>query len=142
MIVSKLKFQRILASVVFGLVSTSASSHGLVEDPPARNWYCGATTKPDQVFYGDPEYPQCRDAFAADPDGGYQFMSVLTHDRGRAVVSPLPEHVCGFGSETWGGGATPWDQTASSSGVTLKKMLFVCKSMMIRSLQRILRSLP
>ena len=25
------------------------------------------------------------------------------------VVEPLPEHVCGFGSETWQGGATPWD---------------------------------
>ncbi|ADO70665.1 uncharacterized protein STAUR_2873 [Stigmatella aurantiaca DW4/3-1] len=26
------------------------------------------------------------------------------------MVTPLPQHVCGFGSETWRGGATPWDQ--------------------------------
>ncbi len=36
-------------------------------------------------------------------------MSVLSHDQGRSVVNPLPEHVCGFDSETWQGGGTPWD---------------------------------
>ena len=47
--------------------------------------------------------------FNSDPLGGYQFMSVLTHTQGRATVNQLPEHVCGFDSETWNGGPTPWD---------------------------------
>jgi chitin-binding protein len=36
-------------------------------------------------------------------------MSVLTHARGRAVVTPLPQNVCGFNAETFGGKVTPWD---------------------------------
>jgi chitin-binding protein len=97
--------------VALGLLGLSgpASAHGLIEQPASRNWYCGAITKPDQVANGGGAYPVCKDAFAANPNGGYQFMSVLTHARGRAAVSPLPAHVCGFGSETFQGGATPWD---------------------------------
>jgi chitin-binding protein len=87
-----------------------AAAHGLMQDPPARNWFCGAVTKPDHAANGTAQYPVCAGAFANDPNGGYQFMSVLTHARGRAAVTPLPAHVCGFGSETWQGGATPWDQ--------------------------------
>ncbi|MEM7587028.1 MAG: lytic polysaccharide monooxygenase [Acidobacteriota bacterium] len=83
--------------------------HGLMEEPASRNWFCGAITKPDQVANGTAAYPVCGDAFATDFNGGYSFMSVLTHDVGRAGVTPLPVHVCGFGSETWNGGATPWD---------------------------------
>ncbi|GAB3735829.1 hypothetical protein GCM10028794_15750 [Silanimonas algicola] len=92
------------------LVPSEAGAHGLMEEPASRNWFCGAVTKPDQVANGTAAYPVCRGAFASDPNGGYSFMSVLTHARGRAVVNPLPRHVCGFGSETWQGGATPWDQ--------------------------------
>lgn len=99
-----------------------APGHGLMQDPPARNWFCGAVTKPDQAANGTGQYPVCAQAFAGDQNGGYQFMSVLTHARGRSVVQPLPAHVCGFGSETWQGGATPWDKaidwptTAMSAG--------------------------
>jgi chitin-binding protein len=96
------------ALALLGL-SGDVFSHGLIQSPASRNWYCGAVTKPDQVANGVATYPFCRDAFADDFNGGYQFMSVLTHARGRAVVSPLPQHVCGFGSETWQGRATPWD---------------------------------
>ncbi len=96
-------------SLVMAGYAGVASSHGLMEDPPSRNWFCGAITKPDEVVYGTPEYPECESAFENDFNGGYQFMSVLTHERGRAAVSPLPDNVCGFGSETWNGGATPWD---------------------------------
>jgi chitin-binding protein len=66
-------------------------------------------TKPDQLANSGAGNPECRDAFALDFDAGYRFMSVLTHARGRAAVSPLPPHVCGFGSETWQGRATIWD---------------------------------
>jgi len=95
-----------------GFFVSTASGHGLVENPPSRNWYCGAITKPDEVLNGNAQYPECGDAFANDFNGGYQFMSVLTHDVGRAGVKPLPENVCGFSSETFNGGETPWDQAA------------------------------
>jgi len=99
-------------SLTPGLFVGTASGHGLVENPPARNWYCGAITKPDEVANGAAQYPECGDAFANDFNGGYQFMSVLTHDVGRAGVKPLPDNVCGFDSETFNGGETPWDQAA------------------------------
>lgn len=84
--------------------SFNAIGHGLMVEPASRNALCGLQEKPDQATS-----QHCIDAFAQDFNGGYQFMSVLTHDVGRKGVTPLPEHVCGFGSETWQGGATPWD---------------------------------
>jgi chitin-binding protein len=87
-------------------------AHGLVQDPPARNWFCGALTKPDQVQNGVAQYPVCGNAFFAtgiEPTAGYSFMSVLTHTTGRAGVGPRT-NVCGFNSETWNGAATVWDQ--------------------------------
>ena len=100
-------FQAASLSVLFGLVDQVAG-HGLVEEPPSRNWICGVETKPHEVSNGGGATPECAAAFDFE-DGGYQFMSVLTHDVGRAGVSPLPTNVCGFDSETWGGGKTPWD---------------------------------
>ena len=99
-----------LAALAWAAIG-GAAAHGLVQDPPSRNWYCGAVTKPDQVRWGTPQYPQCGKAFDShpDPNAGYQFMSVLTHARGRAVVTPLPANVCGFNSETFKNGPTPWD---------------------------------
>ncbi|BFM10215.1 hypothetical protein R50072_03680 [Simiduia litorea] len=85
-------------------VSSMAVGHGLMVDPPARNAKCGLQEKPDQATT-----PACVDAFANDANGGYQFMSVLSHDVGRKGVTPLPGNVCGFDSEVWNGGATPWD---------------------------------
>ncbi|MDC0714519.1 lytic polysaccharide monooxygenase [Stigmatella sp. ncwal1] len=106
---SKLAKTWLVLGLTLGVVSVG-HSHGLIQEPPSRNWYCGVVTKPDEV--GRPgEYAECADAFSSDPNGGYQFMSVLTHAQGRAVVTPLPPHVCGFGSETWSGGATPWDKS-------------------------------
>ena len=32
------------ACVLLGFVS-GAASHGLIQDPPSRNWFCGAITK-------------------------------------------------------------------------------------------------
>jgi chitin-binding protein len=94
------------------LVSSSAFSHGLISDPPSRNWICGAITKPDQVANGTAQYPVCGDAYNApgmSPQAGYSFMSVLTHTTGRDGIGPR-ENVCSFNSETWNGAATPWDQ--------------------------------
>lgn len=104
----KLARKALLAVALIGAAGTAAG-HGLMEDPPSRNWICGAISKPDEVLNGVAETPICGEAFADDFNGGYQFMSVLTHDRGRTAVTPLPQHVCGFGSETFNGGATPWD---------------------------------
>ena len=90
----------------------SAFGHGLIKQPAARNWFCGAITKPDHVLNGVAQYPVCGDAFNAPGiafTDGYSFMSVLTHTQGRAVIGPR-ENVCGFNSETWNGRATVWDQ--------------------------------
>ena len=87
-------------------------AHGLIQNPPARNWICGAITKPDQVRNGTAAYPICGDAFNApglDPNQGYNFMSVLTHDQGLAVSGPRT-NVCSYDSETWKGTSTAWDQ--------------------------------
>jgi chitin-binding protein len=98
----------LLSSLFF---SSHLFAHGLVESPASRNWFCGAVTKPDQIGNGTAQYPICGSAFsfAANPQAGYSFMSVLTHAEGRSVVTPLPTNVCSFGSETWNGAVTPWD---------------------------------
>ena len=104
---------RWLAAALFVALSGSSFGHGLVRDPPSRNWYCGAITKPDQVANGTAQYPVCGDAFNApglDPNAGYSFMSVLTHTTGRAGVG-VRSNVCSFNSETWNGNPTPWDQS-------------------------------
>lgn len=101
-----------LLCIALASFTGNSVGHGLIEKPASRNWYCGVITKPHEVTNGVAEHPECGDAFASDFNSGYQFMSVLTHTRGRAQVRPLPAHVCGFDSETWNGGATPWDQVA------------------------------
>jgi len=103
---------RAMIFCVFAAFAMSASGHGLMQDPPARNWFCGAVTKPDQVQNGVAQYPVCGGAFFApgiEPTAGYSFMSVLTHTTGRQGVGPRT-NVCGFNSETWNGAATVWDQ--------------------------------
>jgi chitin-binding protein len=90
-------------------IAASAAAHGLIQDPPSRNWFCGFVTKPDEIGTPRARHPECAGAFQGTGAGGYQFMSVLTHARGRSVVRPLPNNVCGFNSETFNNGATPWD---------------------------------
>jgi chitin-binding protein len=104
---------RWLAVALLVGLSGSSFGHGLVRDPPSRNWFCGAITKPDQVANGTAQYPVCGDAFNApglDRNAGYSFMSVLTHTTGRAGVG-VRSNVCSFNSETWNGNPTPWDQS-------------------------------
>ena len=98
--------------LVAAAATTDVRAHGLIEDPPARNWFCGLDTPPDRAARGDTDHPVCREVFAGTGAEGYQFMSVLTHDRGRGAVRPLPDNVCGFDSESFGDGATPWDRAA------------------------------
>ena len=101
-----------LAGTGVALMVYSAFSigHGYVDNPGARNYYCGAVTKPDQAQNGTGEYAVCADAFANDFNGGYQYMSVLTHAEGRKVEG-RSNNVCGYDSETWNGGRTPWDNS-------------------------------
>ena len=98
----------VLLFVVLASSVGSSAGHGLVEEPASRNWFCGGITKPHHTLGGGGQYPECEAAFANDWNGGYQFMSVLTHDTGRTDVKTTT-NVCGFDSETWQGGSTPWD---------------------------------
>jgi chitin-binding protein len=91
------------------VLATLSFGDGLMESPPARNWYCGYLTKPDHFANNTAKYPFCAEAFAAMPMAAYNFMSVVTHSWGRAKALPLPAHVCSFDSETWNGAQTPWD---------------------------------
>ncbi len=101
-----MRYQSLLFGSFTLMLSASVMGHGVMSEPASRNWTCGAITKPDTAPAGS----ACAEAFEGDFQGGYQFMSVLTHDLGRKGVSPLPDNVCGFDSETWQGGATPWDK--------------------------------
>src|SRR5262245_17497013 len=101
-----------LAGLALLGLATGAAAHGLIQNPPARNWFCGAITKPAHVQNGVAQYPVCGNAFFApgiEPTAGYSFMSVLTHTQGYSVLGPRT-NVCGFNSETWNGAATVWDQ--------------------------------
>lgn len=89
--------------------SAGIFAHGLIENPPSRNWICGAVTRPDEVDQGTAKHPACSTAFAVNPLAAYDYMSVVTHSLGRAVVAPLPKNVCGFDGEFWKGAETPWD---------------------------------
>jgi len=95
------------------LLAFSAMSfgHGYVESPGARNYFCGAVTKPDEVANGTAKYPACGDAFAGDFNSGYSYMSVLSHNLGRKVLGPVSKNVCSFDSETFQGNRTPWDKS-------------------------------
>lgn len=101
-----MKMKQLALTMTALSISAVTLGHGLISEPPSRNWLCGATTKPHEAS----PTSACGQAFAGDMNGGYQFMSVLTHDVGRKGVTPLPTNVCGFDSETWNGGATPWDK--------------------------------
>jgi hypothetical protein len=50
------------ACVLLGFVS-DAASHGLIQDPPSKNWLCAAITEPDQVADGTAKFPVGGNAF-------------------------------------------------------------------------------
>mmetsp|Transcript_34633 Transcript_34633/g.72080 ORF Transcript_34633/g.72080 Transcript_34633/m.72080 type:complete len:83 (+) Transcript_34633:66-314(+) len=68
----------------FSLFLPSVHGHGLMRDPPSRNWVCGHDNKPWQVGNGIAAIPKCGEAYASSPigeggnSGGDSFMSVLT----------------------------------------------------------------
>ena len=102
---------RVVGLWLLGLVTTAVFAHGLVQDPPSRNWICGFITKPDHVQNGVAQYPVCGNAFFApgtNATDGYSFMSVLTHTTGREGVGPR-DNVCSFNSESFPGRVVPWD---------------------------------
>jgi predicted carbohydrate-binding protein with CBM5 and CBM33 domain len=47
---------RAVALCFLAFFAANVSAHGLVQDPPARNWFCGAITKPDHVSNGVAQY--------------------------------------------------------------------------------------
>ena len=98
-----------LAIVLPLLTPAALFADGAIESPPSRNWLCGGVTKPDHFQSGTAQTPECEEAFETLPMAGYNFMSVVTNDKGRAEVTPLPNHVCSFDSKTWQGALTPWD---------------------------------
>nr|HAT8714827.1 hypothetical protein [Legionella jordanis] len=98
------------------LPASVAFSHGVIESPPSREQFCGVESKPDEIFKDKMTHEECR-PIMTKADGSmdnsvYNFMSVLTHTIGRSnkPIDQLPAYVCGFGSENWGGGKTPWDR--------------------------------
>lgn len=108
---NKKLIQRSGLGVILLAFSAVTFGHGFVDSPGSRNYFCGKITKPDHVGNGVAQYPVCGDAFAGDFNGGYSYMSVLTHHEGRKVLGPVARNVCGFDSETWNGGKTPWDKS-------------------------------
>ncbi|TQV73385.1 hypothetical protein FKG94_16905 [Exilibacterium tricleocarpae] len=110
-------------------LSTGTFGHGLIESPSARNHFCGVITKPNEAGTPQAQYPVCAQAFENLGTQGYNFMSVLTHHRGRlrplpplsppqtppaneagGVTPPLAQHVCSYDSESFDGNPTVWDQ--------------------------------
>lgn len=89
--------------------AAAAGAHGVIVSPPSRNYTCGLETYPAQIQFGEAKTPACSTAFAVNPMAAYNYMAVLSHSWGRAEANPLPQHVCGFDSESWKGAKTPWD---------------------------------
>lgn len=91
------------------LAPAAILAHGVIQSPPSRSWICGGETKPDEIQFGKAKTPACSTAFKVNPLAAYNYMAVVTHSWGRAKVTPLPAHVCGFAGEFWKGAETPWD---------------------------------
>lgn len=108
----RIRLALLLIKSLLILTADPLQAHGVIQSPPARNWFCGAITKPDQVRNGTAAFPVCGEAFGGkglDPTQGYQFMSVLSHDQGLFVQGPK-SNVCSYDSETFKGTPTVWDQ--------------------------------
>lgn len=145
---TKQSFAILSASILITIASNSipVNAHGLVEFPASRQQYCGVLTKPDETGNADALYPVCAEAFADYSSTSYNYMSVLTHARGRlrplpdlepqetvpaneaaGTVPDLAENVCGYDAETFANGATPWDQPIDwpTSNISAGRNLFI-----------------
>jgi chitin-binding protein len=102
----------ICSSIILLSISTTAYSHGLIESPASREYFCGQITKPHHVEGKELPYEECRPILTKNGkynNDVYQFMSVLSHSKGYYQSTTLPKNVCGFDSETFKGGESPWD---------------------------------
>ncbi|WP_419419094.1 lytic polysaccharide monooxygenase [Legionella sp. D16C41] len=102
--------------LTLSLLSLPTFAHGVIESPPSREQFCGVESKPDEIFKDKMTHEECRPIMTKE-DGSldnsvYNFMAVLTHTIGRSSkpIDQLPKYVCGFASEMWSGGKTPWDR--------------------------------
>lgn len=108
-------FKFVVIGLLFsGMMMTGyVYSHGLIENPPSREYFCGKITRPEHSESGAVvPYEECRGVLTKDGNYNndlYQFMSVLSHSRGYYQNANLPLNVCGYDSETFKGGASPWD---------------------------------
>ncbi|MCE0724156.1 MULTISPECIES: lytic polysaccharide monooxygenase [Legionella] len=105
----------IIGCILLFVFNLSGFAHGVIESPPSREQFCGVESKPDEIYKDKMTHEKCRPIMTKE-DGSldnsvYNFMAVLTHTIGRSnkPMDQLPTHVCGFNSEMWGGGKTPWD---------------------------------
>ncbi|HHF7374830.1 lytic polysaccharide monooxygenase [Legionella bozemanae] len=109
-------WQFLLLNFVSILLSSFVFAHGVIESPASRQQFCGVESKPDEIYKDKMTHEECRPMMTKS-DGSldnsiYNFMAVLTHTTGRSTkpISELPANVCGFNSESWQGGKTPWDR--------------------------------
>ncbi|MBL7481197.1 lytic polysaccharide monooxygenase [Legionella bononiensis] len=108
------RFSILFIACFFMLFQQSTHSHGLIEQPGSREYFCGKVTQPHHIEPGNTiPFKECRPILTKE-DGSYnqdvyQFMSVLSHTRGYYQNDTLPQHVCGFNNETFKGKASPWD---------------------------------
>lgn len=101
------------------LQTLTSYAHGVVESPASREQFCGVESKPDEIYSSKMTHEECRPV-VTNADGTmdnsvYNFMAVLSHTIGRSTkpAAQLPRYVCGFDSEMWNGGKTPWDKATN-----------------------------
>ncbi len=103
----------LMGLLLLGILSVkNVYSHGLIESPASREYFCGKITRPEHTESGELPYEQCRPILKKEGKYNndiYQFMAVLSHSRGYYQSTHLPANVCGFDSEAFLGRATPWD---------------------------------
>lgn len=115
-----MQYNRYLRHIVFIflalLFSNTVFAHGVIESPASREQFCGVESKPDEIFKDKMTHEECRPIMTKE-DGTldnsvYNFMAVLDHSIGRSTkpIEQLPKYVCGYASEMWSGGRTPWDR--------------------------------
>lgn len=110
------KSLRTFTSLALMFTTLHSFAHGVIESPASREQFCGVESKPDEIFKDKMTHEKCR-PIMTKADGSlentvYNFMAVLTHTIGRSTkpIEQLPKYVCGFASEMWSGGKTPWDR--------------------------------
>ncbi|WP_084273695.1 lytic polysaccharide monooxygenase [Legionella fairfieldensis] len=117
---------QLISLFILPIFCTTIWAHGVIEKPASREQFCGVETKPHEIYSDKMTHEKCRPVMTLS-DGSidnsiYNFMAVLTHTTGRSdkPIDQLPVNVCGFNSETWHGGKTPWDKAMDWPTVPIK----------------------